>query len=116
MTDDRHVVDRLADAIHETVGRRIGAEENFFDAGLNSRTLVALHGRVTQGLPRPFPVTLLFARPNLLALRRHLDGAGLVGPAAQRPATTAGAQQRRDIAAARRRLRSSGFDGGADGD
>lgn len=66
------VVERLAVVMSELLGRRIGADENFFDAGLDSATIVRAHRRVTGAGPAPFPITDLFARPNLRALAAHL--------------------------------------------
>lgn len=64
------------------VGRPLGEDENFFDAGLGSSDLVRMHAGSTAAMTEPFPVTAMFAYPNLRALRRHLaagrtpDGAG----------------------------------------
>lgn len=58
--------------VRDIVGRPIGKDENFFDAGLTSPTLVALHLTSTRELADPFPVTAMFAYPNLRALRRYL--------------------------------------------
>jgi len=71
------IVDRFADAVTVVIGRRIGPEENFFDAGLDSVTLETLHGHVTRGAAGHFPITDLFAHPNLRALgRRWSERAG----------------------------------------
>ena len=107
---------RLADAIADVIGRPIRHDENFFEAGLNSRELVELHARMTSGMPRPFPVTLMFARPNLRALGSHLAGDGPVTPAPGRRARAVGAADTRRAAAARRALHARGLDGRPDGD
>lgn len=67
-------------AIHAALGRALGADENFFDAGLTSRALVSAHAEGTRGLSAPPPVTVLFAHPNLRALRRYLAGPAAAAP------------------------------------
>ncbi|WP_051723662.1 thioesterase domain-containing protein [Micromonospora chokoriensis] len=59
-------------AMSDAVGRPLGEDENFFDAGLGSSDLVRVHAGSTAGMTEPFPVTAMFAYPNLRALRRHL--------------------------------------------
>lgn len=108
------VVDRLAVAIRAELGAPIRPEENFFEAGLTSHQLVGLHAEITRGMARPFSVTVLFARPNLTALRRHLENGGRMGPTGGRPAGGAAAEERRRTVVARRRLRADGL--GAHGD
>ena len=71
MTEPHGIVERFADAVTVTLGRRIGRDENFFDAGLDSVTLEALHEQVTRGAADQFPITDLFAHPNLRALGRR---------------------------------------------
>jgi aryl carrier-like protein len=106
------VVARLAAAISDAIGRPIRDTENFFEAGLDSSRLVELHTQVTVGMVKPFPVTLLFARPNLAALGRHLAGVRTPVPRGRRDRTAA--NDPRAMAAARRALRSRGLDGRPD--
>jgi hypothetical protein len=70
MTEPPGIVERFADAVAGRLGRHIGADENFFDAGLDSVTLEALHAQVTGEAAGHFPITDLFAHPNLRALGR----------------------------------------------
>jgi len=95
------LVREVADAIADVLGRRIGEDENFFDAGLTSASIVAVHQKATAGRPRSFPATILFARPNLGRLRTHLSAADDLEP---RP-HSADAERRRSTQA-RRRLRA----------
>lgn len=94
-------------AIRVALGRPIGPDENFFDAGLTSHTLVRAYTEGTSALAVPPPVTALFAHPTLRALRRHLA----VGPPDAPPVRVAprgaraSARERRDL---RRRARSPG--------
>lgn len=71
MTEPPGIVERFADAVTVRLGRRIGPDENFFDAGLDSLTLVALHEQVAGAAAGHFPITDLFAHPNLRALGRR---------------------------------------------
>lgn len=74
------IVERFADAVTVVLGRRIGPEENFFDAGLDSLTLETLHGQVTRGAAGHFPITDLFAHPNLRALGQRWSESADDGP------------------------------------
>ena len=94
------VLRAIEQSISDTLGRRIGPDENFFEAGLTSLTLVRLHEASTRGLCDPFPVTAMFGYPNLRALRRYL----LERAAPAQPSAPTGADPRR-LGAARRRLR-----------
>ena len=58
----------------DALGRRIGPDENFFEAGLDSAGMVRVYEQVVGHRARPFPVTTLFAHPNLRALERQLAG------------------------------------------
>lgn len=64
---------RLLDAVGSAVGRPVGPDENFFDAGMNSVMLLQLHAALVRDLGRPIPVTAVFAHPNALSLAAHLD-------------------------------------------
>mgnify|MGYP001109961695 CR=1 FL=1 len=90
----------LERAIDAALGRPIGLDENFFEAGLTSLTLVRLHAESTRGYPDPPPVTAMFGYPNVRALRRFLtEGEAAV------PSRTAIDDRARRIAGARRDLR-----------
>ncbi|MFE3762122.1 amino acid adenylation domain-containing protein [Streptomyces sp. NPDC059104] len=66
---------RISLLLEETLRREIGPDENFFDAGLNSISLVRLHARIAQSLNRTdFPVTVMFHFPNVRSLARFLSG------------------------------------------
>jgi hypothetical protein len=84
-------------------GRPIRPDENFFDAGLTSDTLVRLHLVSTCGWADPFPVTAMFAYPNLGALRRYVEGGEWA--AVELPDHAAVGGRLRRIGAARRQLR-----------
>jgi len=119
------IVGRFADAVTRKLGRQLGPDENFFDAGLDSVTLEALHGQVTVGAAGRYPITDLFAHPNLRALARrwsdsahrddsarrddstHRDDGGDATPAVTRQPrrASAGAGQ---LGRRRRELRSGG--------
>lgn len=104
-TAEEHALQVMERTVRAVLGRPIGPDENFFDAGLTSLTLVQLHQVSTRELPDPFPVTVMFACPNLRALRRHLT------EEAPAPAAPGGllrptdATQLRRTAVARRELR-----------
>jgi hypothetical protein len=100
--DDAGVAAAIEAAIRGALGRAIGPDENFFDAGLTSLALVRVHAEGTRALAAPPPVTALFAHPNLRALRRHLAGGASEHVSVPgRP----GARSVRRTAAARRELR-----------
>ncbi|MBQ0983202.1 AMP-binding protein [Streptomyces sp. F63] len=84
---------RLAALAREVLGRDLGPDENFFDAGLTSIGLVRLHGLLRERLGLDVPVTELFARPTLSRLAAVLDA-----PADGR---SGGADRRADRTAAR---------------
>jgi Phosphopantetheine attachment site len=84
-------------------GRPIRPDENFFDAGLTSATLAQLHEVSTRGWGDPFPVTAMFAYPNLGALRRYVAGQEWAAP--ELPDYAAAGTRLRRIGSARRQLR-----------
>ncbi len=53
---------------------RIGAAENFFDAGGHSLALVAVADRLATETGRRVPIVELFRHPTVRALAAHLDG------------------------------------------
>jgi hypothetical protein len=119
MSAPHGVVERFADAVTVTLGRRIGPDENFFDAGLDSLLLETLYEQVTRGAAGHFPITDLFAHPNLRALSQRWCGSGEDGDGGHDPAS-AGTRRPRiasavaQIGRRRRELRTGGV-GPADG-
>jgi hypothetical protein len=102
MPDEMPALMAIERAICGALGRPIGPRENFFDAGLTSVVLVRLHQATTSELVDPFPVTVMFAYPNLRALRRYLvDGEGTPDG----PGRSVAGGRVRQIGAARRELR-----------
>jgi hypothetical protein len=110
MSEPHGIVERFADAVTVKLGRRIGPDENFFDAGLDSVTLAALHEQLTGGAAEQFPITDLFAHPNLRALGRLWSGSVLSGQDAillgtdrtrNRPAVGQIGRRRRELRAGR---------------
>jgi aryl carrier-like protein len=55
------------------LGRPVRPGENFFEAGLQSATLVRLHEWMCREFGLTVPVTTLFQYPNLNALTRFFD-------------------------------------------
>lgn len=68
--------ERLVAGIWRAVlGRsRIGAEENFFEAGGHSLALVAVAARLSAAVGTDIPVVELFRRPTIRQLAGYLDG------------------------------------------
>jgi non-ribosomal peptide synthetase component F len=64
----------LASLLAQIVGREVGFEENFFEAGLTSISLLQLHTQVANVMPDAPPPTALFAYPNLAAFASYLAG------------------------------------------
>lgn len=56
----------------ELLGRPIGPDENFFEAGLDSAQLLRLQDSLTTRLGLTLPATALFAYPNVRALAAFL--------------------------------------------
>jgi non-ribosomal peptide synthetase component F len=94
--------------LREVVGRDVGPDENFFDAGLTSMTLLRLHAKIIENIPDPLPPTTLFAYPSAGALARHLGGREPLDRRRRRSVdlgqVSAEAQERREA----RRRRTSG--------
>jgi hypothetical protein len=103
LTEAERALVAIEDTIRGVLGRSIGPDENFFDAGLTSLALVQLHEVSTRELSTALPVTAMFAHPNLRALRRYLSGGEVAAPAVANRPTDAG--QLRRIGSARRELR-----------
>ena len=77
-------VERLDALIRQELSLRIGPEQNLFDAGLNSVTLVRLHARWQEDIGHDVAITALFANPTLGALDRELQGRRIDAPAVRR--------------------------------
>jgi hypothetical protein len=96
--------DRLAALAEQVLGYAIGLDENLFDAGMSSVTLVRFHEVLTRELGVGIPVTALFVHVTLRALGRHLESGA--GPAPRARAAHPSAQSLRDRAAAAREVRA----------
>jgi acyl carrier protein len=59
------VADRIGELVKELLGRGIGPDENFFEAGLDSLTVVRLHTLMSRRLGTTLPVTALFTHSNV---------------------------------------------------
>ncbi|MFF7635948.1 condensation domain-containing protein [Kitasatospora sp. NPDC008050] len=66
----------LAERLRALTGREVGPDENFFDIGLDSVTLLRLHESLRRELPVPLTVTDLFTHPSSRALLRFLSDQG----------------------------------------
>ncbi|GIH91284.1 acyl carrier protein [Planobispora siamensis] len=100
-TDHQRLV---AELVERRLGRPLDPDLNFFEAGLNSLTLVELHDDITTALGVDLPATALFTHPNLAALSRLIaQGGGQARAETTRRRPVTGS--RRDI---RARLREDG--------
>jgi hypothetical protein len=87
---------RIAEAWCEVLGlERVGAQDNFFDVGGHSLTLIALQKRLVEQLALAVPVVDLFAHPTVAALAAHLATTGENG---ETPARRSGAERARQRA------------------
>jgi Phosphopantetheine attachment site len=68
---EEQVAAQLAEHIHAVSGASIGLDTSFFTAGLNSATLVALHGRLRDRFPGLL-IAEMFKYPNRRSLARFL--------------------------------------------
>jgi acyl carrier protein len=59
------VADQIGELVKEVLGRDIDPDENYFEAGLNSLTVVRLHTLMTKRLDVHVPVMALFRHPNV---------------------------------------------------
>lgn len=88
----------LVDLIAGVIGRRIGLDEHFFEAGLTSMRLLQVHALLADAMPDPPPATAFFAHPTVRQIAALLAGAGATaGPVAppRSPARSAAAGDRR---------------------
>jgi acyl-CoA synthetase (AMP-forming)/AMP-acid ligase II/acyl carrier protein len=58
---------------------KIGVNDNFFDRGGSSLTIIRLAGKLEETLDREIPVTMLFRYPTIRALSEYLDRGGVPG-------------------------------------
>jgi acyl carrier protein len=110
-SDEAAVRALLDELIDTTTGLRLPADANFFEAGIDSQTLVRLHAALEGRLAREVPLTDLFKYPNRRTLARHLvhPTAGEPAAAAVRPADpapTGGAPRAHDRRTLRTRIRA----------
>jgi hypothetical protein len=115
---DGAALEVLQQAVERHAGHRVEPDENFFDAGLTSLAMLALHAELvgTHGLE--LPLLALFQHPNLAALAGYLGDRGAPGggprhPETEPPATERAGnghrpvQERQLRVAARERLRAA---------
>ncbi|MDY7092414.1 MAG: amino acid adenylation domain-containing protein, partial [Acidobacteriota bacterium] len=84
----------------------VGAEDNFFDSGGDSLSLIRLASQLSQTLERDIPLVDLFTYPSIAALARNLEGGGgeeVQDQARQRAEIRQGARQQARQRARRRR-------------
>lgn len=62
----------LEDAIRRLVGRKVGGDENFFDAGFSSLTLMRLHADAVAEGYRELTLSEVFDNPTTVLLARHM--------------------------------------------
>jgi acyl-CoA synthetase (AMP-forming)/AMP-acid ligase II len=70
------VVQRRLKAIVDAAlpGKRIGVDDNLFEIGASSLTLIQIHERIDAEYPGLIDLTELFDFPTVAELARHLDG------------------------------------------
>jgi len=98
-------VDWLAALAEQVLGHPIGLDDNLFDAGMSSVTLVRFHEVLTRELRVDLPVTTLFVHVTLRALSRHLESGAAPAPRATATRSASSAQSLRALAAAAREVR-----------
>ena len=62
----------LAICAEVVVDRKIGVDEDLFDAGVNSLALVEIHERIEEQFPGRLEVEDLFEMPSVRSLAAHL--------------------------------------------
>jgi len=88
---------QLAELIRSVTGRAIAPDENFFDAGLTSLTLMRLHAKLIDGLAPGLPLAELFDCPTTRNLAMRLGELGLRAPAPSHPQPVGNAATRDDV-------------------
>ncbi|MFL6123334.1 acyl carrier protein [Actinophytocola sp.] len=94
------IADTIDEVITECAGAPVPVDAVFFEAGLTSSVIVAVHERLQSALGTRFPVGVFFDHPTRQALAEHLTratAAGQVGPAAVVPEGEWTARSRRDL-------------------
>ncbi len=71
-----------------------GPDDNFFDLGASSLSLVRLHSRIQADLGREFPLVTLFQHPTLRSLAKSLGEAGTSAAAEREAAEISAARDR----------------------
>ncbi|AVT28848.1 non-ribosomal peptide synthetase [Plantactinospora sp. BC1] len=101
----RSVVERrLSEIWAEVLGvDRVGVQDNFFDLGGTSLTLVEVHERIVAAFDVDMPVVRLFQNPTIQALVAHLDGGAAEGADRLRRGAEDAARRRRALAGGRAR-------------
>ncbi|HYG65015.1 MAG TPA: amino acid adenylation domain-containing protein, partial [Thermoanaerobaculia bacterium] len=84
----------------------VGIDDNLFDLGGHSLTLLRIHSKLRSSLERDLPMVALFEHPTIGGLASHL-GAGDEMPAAPAERVAARAEARHAALAERRRARST---------
>lgn len=91
----------LIDLIADVIGRRIGADEHFFEAGLTSIKLLQLHTLLADAVPDPPPATVFFEHPTVREVAELLTqaggSAGSASPLAPATQSTRATDRRRAI-------------------
>ncbi|MFD2765825.1 condensation domain-containing protein [Micromonospora eburnea] len=93
----------LIDLIADVIGRRIGLDEHFFEAGLTSIKLLQLHTLLADAIPDPPPATAFFEHPTAREIAALLAKAGGNGSPASllspSPQSTRATDRRRAVRA-----------------
>ena len=55
-------------------GKRIEVDDNLFEIGASSLTLIQIHEEIDREFPGLVDLTELFDHPTIAALARHLEG------------------------------------------
>lgn len=66
----------VVEVLRDVTGRTIDLDENFFEAGINSISLLRAHTGLQRALAREFPVVELFVHTTARSLASFLDGEG----------------------------------------
>jgi non-ribosomal peptide synthetase component F/aryl carrier-like protein len=92
--------------LQQLLGRDVVADENFFEAGLNSISILRLHSHLVRELDAEIDVSDLFAYPSAATLARRIgSGEGFARP--RKSAADTGRPSRELIRELRREARSS---------
>lgn len=108
MADDvNRVAGQIGEMVAELIGRGIGLDDNFFEAGLTSVTVTRLHTMLRTRLDTDLPVTALYSNPTARSAASAIDRRSVAGrePVAKpaRPERGVRPRTRSDIRAELRR-------------